>query len=453
MSKPLIPQDPQSERAVLGCILQPMDGENVADDVRQVLPDWRQFSDIRHQLIYHAMLCLLDAAEPVTVITVRAMLQRLPAGKGGAPVDCLEDAGGFALVAELSMEVESSGNAQHYARIVADISIKREALRLAERIKAEAINPATTGAELLDMVQHGAEVLGDGQVGTGQVVTLFQIVDPLIQRIKARNVGDPDGLPTGYHGIDVGGGMAPGDLIFIAARPSMGKTALAMNIAHQVSAREVPVGIFSLEMSEDSLATRTLSYLTGFSGMAIRNKAMSHQRLTDLYETAATTAGIPLHFDFTPGASLPQVRRNARRMVSRFGCGLLILDYLQLMTLPNAESHQLATAAASKGLKNLAKELKVPIIALSQLSRSCESRPDKRPMLSDLRDSGALEQDADVVMFVYRDHVYDKSAPEDGAEVLIRKRREGPTGEVMMRLDKSTGRFTEVADARDERTF
>jgi len=205
MSRTLIPQDPQSERAVLGCILQPMDGENVADDVRQVLPDWRQFSDIRHQLIYHAMLCLLDAAEPVTVITVRAMLQRLPAGKGGAPVDCLEDAGGFALVAELSMEVESSGNAQHYARIVADISIKREALRLAERIKAEAINPATTGAELLDMVQHGAEVLGDGQVGTGQVVTLFQIVDPLIQRIKARNVGDPDGLPTGYHGIDVGG--------------------------------------------------------------------------------------------------------------------------------------------------------------------------------------------------------------------------------------------------------
>jgi len=247
--------------------------------------------------------------------------------------------------------------------------------------------------------------------------------------------------------------MMPGDLILLAARPSMGKTALAMNIAHQVSAREVPVGIFSLEMSEDSLATRTLSYLTGFSGMAIRNKAMSHQRLTDLYETAATTAGIPLHFDFTPGASLPQVRRNARRMVSRFGCGLLILDYLQLMTLPNAESHQLATAAASKGLKNLAKELKVPIIALSQLSRSCESRPDKRPMLSDLRDSGALEQDADVVMFVYRDHVYDKSAPEDGAEVLIRKRREGPTGEVMMRLDKSTGRFTEVADARDERTF
>lgn len=453
MSKPLIPQDPQSERAVLGCILNTFGGDTVADDVRQVLPNWQQFSDIRHQLIYRAMLCLLDAAEPVDSVTVRAMLQRLPAGKGGAAVDCLDDAGGAGYVFELALETESSGNAQHYARIVADISIKREALRLAERIKAEAINPATTGAELLDMVQHGAEVLGDGQVGTGQVVTLFQIVDPLIQRIKARNVGDPDGLPTGYHGIDVGGGMAPGDLIFIAARPSMGKTALAMNIAHQVSAREVPVGIFSLEMSEDSLATRTLSYLTGFSGMAIRNKAMSHQRLTDLYETAATTAGIPLHFDFTPGASLPQVRRNARRMVSRFGCGLLILDYLQLMTLPNAESHQLATAAASKGLKNLAKELKVPIIALSQLSRTCESRPDKRPMLSDLRDSGALEQDADVVMFVYRDHVYDKTAPEDGAEVLIRKRREGPTGEVMMRLDKSTGRFTEVADARDERTF
>lgn len=454
MNKPLIPQDPQSERAVLGCILNTFGGDTVADDVRQVLPNWQQFSDIRHQLIYRAMLCLLDAAEPVDSVTVRAMLQRLPAGKGGASMDCLDDAGGAGYVFELALETESSGNAQHYARMVADVSVKREALRLAERIKAEAINPATTGAELLDMVQAGAEALGDGQVGTGQVVSLFQIVDPLIQAIKAKEHGAPDGLPTGYHGIDVGGGMNPGDLILLAARPSMGKTALAMNIAHQVS-RSVPVGIFSLEMSEAQLATRTLSYLTGHSGMAIRNKNLSHQRLTDLYETAAETAGIPIHFDFTPGVTLPQVRRNARRMVSRFGCGLLILDYLQLMTLPKAESHQLATAAASKGLKNLAKELKVPIIALSQLSRACEMRSggEKRPILSDLRDSGALEQDADVVMFVYRDHVYDKSAPEDGAEVLIRKRREGPTGEVMMRLDKSTGRFTEVASERDERTF
>lgn len=248
--------------------------------------------------------------------------------------------------------------------------------------------------------------------------------------------------------------MMPGDLILLAARPSMGKTALAMNIAHQVSGRNAPVGIFSLEMSEAQLATRTLSYLTGFSGMAIRNKNLSHQRLSDLYETAAQTAGIPIHFDFTPGISLPQVRRIARRMVSRFGCQLLILDYLQLMTLPKAENNQLATAAVSKGLKNLAKELKVPIIALSQLSRACELRgSDKRPMLSDLRDSGALEQDADVVMFVYREHVYDKAAPEEDAELLIRKRREGPTAEVMMRMDKSTGRFTEKTDARDERTF
>lgn len=447
-----IPMDLEAERAVLGCILQPADGETVADDVRQTLPRWQQFADVQHQLVYRAVLCLLDAAEPVDCVTVRAMLERLPAGKGGAPINALDDAGGFALLSDLSMAMDSSGNALHYAQLVADVSIKRDALRLADRIMAEAANPATSGTELLDLVQSGAEALGDGQVAGGKIVRLVEIVAPLIEAIKSKGFGEPDGLPTGYHGIDIGGGLNPGDLILLAARPSMGKTALAMNIAHQV-ARNVPVGIFSLEMSEASLATRTLSYLTGYPGMAIRNKGLSPLRLTDLYETAAETAGIPIHFDFTPGPTLPQVRRNARRMVSRYGCRLLILDYLQLMSLPKAENNQLGVAAVSKGLKNLAKELQVPIIALSQLSRQCEQREDKRPILSDLRDSGTLEQDADMVLMVYRHSVYHKDAPEDAAEVLIRKRREGPTGEVQMRLDKPTGRFTEVADAGSERSF
>lgn len=453
MSGHKIPQDIQSERAVLGCILQPWDGEAVADEVRQTLPRWEQFSDIRHQLVYRAVLCLMDAAEPVDTVTVRAMLERLPAGKGGKPIDCLADAGGFPYLAELAMEVESSGNAPHYAQRVADVSIKREALRLADRIRNEALSTATSGTELLDLVQTGAEALAEGQIATGQILSMRQIIEPLIETIKAKSYGDPDGLPTGYAGIDSGGGMGAGDLILLAARPSMGKTALAMNIAHHVAGRGLPVGVFSLEMSEAALATRTLSYLTGFAGMAIRNKALSHQRLGELYEAAATAAGIPIHFDFQAGSTLQQIRRSARRMVARLGCGLLILDYLQLMTLPRAERNDLSLGMVTKGLKGLAKELRVPIIALSQLSRACEQREDKRPMLSDLRDSGNLEQDADMVLFVYRESVYKKDADPSSAEILIRKRREGPTGEVAMRLDKPTGRFTEVADAADERSF
>lgn len=448
-----VPEDIASERAVLGAILQPWDGEAVADDVRQVLPRWEQFADLRHQLIYRAVLCLMDEASPVDTVTVRSMLERLPAGKGGKAIDCLPDAGGVAYLMDLSREVESSANAPHYALRVADVAVKRETLRLAERLRNEALSTATSGAELLELAQAGADSLAEGRTAEGQIVSMREIVEPLVEHIRAKKPGEIDGILTGYAKLDYGGGLLPGDLIYLAGRPSMGKTAVSLNIAYQVASRGVPVGIFSLEMSEGAIATRTLSYLTGFAGAVIRSKGLATARLPDLYAAGSDAASLPIHMDFQPGATLGHVRRSARRMVSRMGCQLLILDYLQLMTLPKAESVNIGTSMVSKGLKALAKELRVPIIALSQLSRACEARQDKRPMLSDLRDSGSLEQDADGVWFVYRACVYDRDEPQDRAELLIRKRREGPTDELRLRFDRASGRFTDTEehDGHDER--
>lgn len=450
---PKVPQDVEAERAVLGCILHPFDGMAVADDIRQALPRWQQFSDVRHQLIYRAVLCLLDATEPVDTVTVKARLEALPAGKAGKPIDCLSEAGGFAYLMDLATGIDSTGNAIYYANRVADVGIKRDLIRLCDMLKAKALEPATTGTELQELAAAGIEYIAEYMLGGGEIVSMGQIIRPVIDRTKDKGWGDADGLSTGYHGIDKGGAMAKADLIIVAGRPSMGKTAFAMNIAHNAAGKGHPVGVFSLEMSDDSLAFRTLSFLTGISGVAIKNKQLSPHRLSELYAQAYEAEGIPIYFDFSPSPTVAEVRRNARRMVSKHGCEMLVIDYLGLMTLPQAERNDLAVGKVTRALKALAKELQVPIMLLSQLSRDCEKRDNKRPVLSDLRDSGSIEQDADTVIMVYREHVYDKNAPEDGVEILVRKRREGPTGEVQMRLDKPTGRFTEVADARDERTF
>lgn len=448
-----VPQDLEAERAVLGCILQPDDGMAVADDIRRALPRWQQFSDVRHQLIYRAMLCLLDATEPVDIVTVKARLEALPAGKAGKPIDCLDEAGGFAHLMDLSMCVETTGNALFYAQRVADVAIKRDMIRMCEMLKGKALEPSMTGVELQALASSSIEWIAENILGGGEIVSMGEIIRPVIERTKEKGWGETDGLPTGYHGIDKGGAMAKSDLIIVAGRPSMGKTAFAMNIAHNVAGRGKPVGMFSLEMSDDSLAFRTLSFLTGISGVAIKNKQLSPNRLSELYERAYHAEGIPIYFDFSPGPTVAEVRRNARRMVSKHGCELLIIDYLGLMTMPTAERNDLAVGKVTRALKALAKELRVPVMLLSQLSRQCEQRDNKRPVLADLRDSGSIEQDADTVLMVYRGHVYDKNEDENAVEILIRKRREGPTGEVAMRLDKPTGRFTEASDERDERNF
>lgn len=445
-----VPQDVEAERAVLGCILQPYDGMAVADDIRRALPRWQQFSDVRHQLIYRAILSLLDAVEPVDTVTLKARLEALPAGKGGKAIDCLAEAGGFAYLMDLAMGIDSTGNALYYAQRVADVGIKRDMIRMCEMLKGKALEPSMTGVELQALATSSIDWIAENILGGGEIVSMGEIIRPVIERTKEKGWGETDGLPTGYHGIDKGGAMGKSDLIIVAGRPSMGKTAFAMNIAHNVAGRGTAVGVFSLEMSDDSLAFRTLSFLTGISGVAIKNKQLSPHRLSELYDQAYNAEGIPIYFDFSPSPTVAEIRRNARRMVSKHGCELLVIDYLGLMTMPRAERNDLAVSMTTKALKALAKELHVPVMLLSQLSRKCEERDNKRPMLSDLRDSGGIEQDADTVLMVYRGHMYDKNEDENAVEILIRKRREGPTGEVKMRMDKPTGRFTEVADGPED---
>ncbi len=444
------PHDPQAERALLGALL--IDADYCLDPVRQILPTPGAFSDLRHQLIYRAVLDLDTKREPVDMVTVSARLRSLPGDQPGRVMDCHEEAGGSAYLSDLCLVVGSAGNAPHYAGIVADLSLKRGVLRLAESLTIAATDQTTTGSEALERAEAELSALMDG-AQRSSVVSLHEVAQPVLDQIRARLQGQQDGIETGYPGLDSMGGWQNKDLIILAARPSMGKTALALNVAMHTARRGDPVGFLSVEMGEESLVLRTLTYLTGFSGQAIRTRALSQQNQDRLWQVGDELGGIPLYFDFHPAPTLENARHSIRRMVTRYGVKLVFVDYLQLMSAPKAERNDLAVGALSRGLKRLAKEYSVPVVALAQLNRGCEARQDKRPMLSDLRESGQIEQDADEVLFLYRDWVYDKGADKTAAELIAAKRRNGPTGVHFLHFDGLTGRFTERANDTDERSF
>ena len=435
--------DTEAERHVLGALM--LDGAECIDDVRAILPNTNSFSDLRHQLIYRAILLLAQSGLPMDYLSVRQQLQALPGERRGSFFDALDEAGGAPYLMQISSDAFSTASAAHHSRKLAELAIRRGMVRLGDRIAALAQEPGTSSEELLAVIERElAELTYSGAANT---TTLRQIVDPAIERIKAKSFGETDGIPTGYLELDrAGGGFHAGDLIILAARPSMGKTAFALNLAFNAARRGVPVGIFSLEMGAESLAFRALSLMTGFNSLAIRNKALSRANLERLYEEAARQSDLPIHFSFALSPSIDDVRRTARRMVTNHGCGLLILDYLQYVKAPKAERNDLAVGMVSHGLKDIAKQVGVPMVALSQLSRSVDSRENKRPLLSDLRESGQIEQDADEVLFLYREAAYKPDdADPNAAELIAAKRRNGPTGTVHFRFDRTSGQFSEAA--------
>ncbi|MGF6345546.1 replicative DNA helicase [Variovorax sp. W2I14] len=432
------PHSIEAESSVLGGLLL----DNGAwDRMGDLLVD-DDFYRHEHKLIYAAIGGLINASKAADVITVFERLQSL--GKA-------DDIGGLVYLNSLAQYVPSASNIRRYAEIVRERSILRKLVSASDEIATNAFNPQGKPVDkILDEAEQ--KIFNIGEEGS-RMKQGFQSMDALVVELldrvteMAENPNDITGVRTGFHDFDkMTSGLQPGDMIVLAARPSMGKTSLAINIAEHVALNEgLPVAVFSMEMGASQLAVRIVGSIGRIDQGHLRTGKLSDEEWPRLTEAIEKLRTVSLHIDETPGLSTSELRANARRLARQYGrLGLIVVDYLQLMSTSSSGDENRATAVGeiSRGLKMLAKELKCPVIALSQLSRGVESRTDKRPMMSDLRESGAIEQDADIIMFIYRDDYYDKNSKEPGvAEVIISKHRNGPTGTVKLAFLKPITKF------------
>jgi replicative DNA helicase len=438
------PHSIEAESSVLGGLLL----DNGAwDRVGDLLTD-SDFYRYEHRLIYASIGGLVNATKPADVITVYEQLQGL--GKA-------EEVGGLAYLNSLAQYVPSASNIRRYAEIVRERSILRKLVSASDEIATSAFN---TQGKPVDKILDEAEqkIFNIGEEGS-RMKQGFQAMESLVVQLldlvqeMADNPNDVTGVRTGFYDIDrMTSGMQAGDMIVLAARPSMGKTALAINIAEHVALNEeLPVAVFSMEMGASQLAVRIVGSIGRIDQMHLRTGKLTDAEWPRLTEAIEKLRNISLHIDETPGLTVSELRANARRLARQCGgkLGLIVVDYLQLMSVSSSmseENRATAVGEISRGLKMLAKELGCPVLALSQLSRGVESRTDKRPMMSDLRESGAIEQDADVIMFIYRDDYYNKDSKEPGVtEIIISKQRNGPTGVVKLAFLKEMTRFESLA--------
>ena len=438
------PHSIEAESSVLGGLLL----DNGAwDRVGDLLTDG-DFYRYEHRLIFGAVGALINATKPADVITVYEQLQGL--GKA-------EEVGGLAYLNSLAQYVPSASNIRRYGEIVRERAILRKLVSASDEIATAAFN---TQGKPVDKILDEAEqkIFNIGEEGS-RMKQGFQAMDSLVVELLDRvqemadNPNDITGVPTGFYDLDrLTSGFQAGDMIVLAARPSMGKTALAINIAEHVALHEeLPVAVFSMEMGASQLAVRMVGSIGRIDQMHLRTGKLTDDEWPRLTEAIEKLRNVSLHIDETPGLTVSELRANARRLARQCGgkLGLIVVDYLQLMSVSSSmseENRATAVGEISRGLKMLAKELQCPVMALSQLSRGVESRTDKRPMMSDLRESGAIEQDADVIMFIYRDDYYNKDSKEPGvAEVIISKQRNGPTGTVKLAFVKPLTKFESLA--------
>ncbi len=436
------PHSVEAESSVLGGLLL----DNQAwDRVGDLLVD-RDFYRYEHRLVFGAISTLVNASKPADVITVFEHLQNL----GNA-----EEVGGLAYLNSLAQYVPSAGNIRRYAEIVRERSILRKLVSASDEIATNAFNPqGKPVAKILDEAEQ--KIFNIGEEGS-RMKQGFQGMDTLVVQLLDRvqemadNPNDITGVPTGFYDLDrMTSGFQAGDMVVLAARPSMGKTALAINIAEHVALNEgLPVAVFSMEMGASQLAVRIVGSIGRIDQTHLRTGKLTDEEWPRLTEAIEKLRDVSLHIDETPGLTTSELRANARRLARQCGkLGLIVVDYLQLMSGSSSDGENRATELGeiSRGLKMLAKELQCPVIALSQLNRSVETRTDKRPMMSDLRESGAIEQDADVIMFIYRDDYYNKDSKEPGvSEIIIGKQRNGPTGTVKLAFIKNLTRFESLA--------
>ncbi|MES2092060.1 MAG: replicative DNA helicase [Pseudomonadota bacterium] len=438
------PHSIEAEQSVLGGLLL----DNSAWDRTADLLTESDFYRYEHQLIFTAIHQLVNASKPADVITVFENLQTL--GKSA-------DVGGIAYINALAQSVPSAANIRRYAEIVRERGVLRKLVTASDEIATAAFNPQGRQAStILDEAEGKIFKIGEegnrNKQGFHAMTSLVVDLLDRVQELADNGAEEVTGVRTSYIDLDkMTAGFQKGDLIVLAARPSMGKTALALNIGENVAVNEgLPVAVFSMEMGASQLALRMVGSIGRINQQNLRTGNLSNDEWGRLSEAVEKLKSANVFIDETSALSPSELRARARRLARQFGgtLGLIIVDYLQLMSGSGGNEENRATVIGeiSRGLKALAKELQCPVIALSQLNRSVETRPDKRPMMSDLRESGAIEQDADVIMFIYRDEYYNKESKEPGvAEIIIGKQRNGPVGTVKLAFLKSNTRFENLA--------
>lgn len=436
------PQNTEAEMAVLGSML--IEEDAIPQSIEHLTPD--DFYKDAHRKIFQSMINLFNENKAVDLLTLTDMLER---------EGTLDDVGGASYLAHLSTAVPTAANVLYYARIVREKSVLRQLITHATQIVTDSFDSTQEVENLLDRAEKLIFDIANKKF-SGGVIPLKELIRNQIETIDRlyQRKEHITGIATGFHEFDTQtAGLQPSDLIIIAARPSMGKSALMTCIAEHVGlVLKRPTAIFSLEMSKEQLIQRMLCSCARVNAHKVRTGFLAQSDWPNLTSAAAKLSEAPIYIDDTPGISILELKAKARRLKSQYDIKLLILDYLQLMQgSSNAESRQQEISEISRSLKALARELSVPVIAISQLSRAVESRTDHRPQLSDLRESGAIEQDADVVVLLLREEYYNPTDENKGkAEVIIAKQRNGPVGPLFLTFIHEYTRFENAELMRRE---
>ena len=441
-----LPAAADAERALLGCML--LDEAAVAEAITHLRGiGGRAFFNQRHARLFDAICQLADAGGTVDAIVLKDHLRQ---------TGVLDEVGGLDFLGELVSTVATPQRVNHYARLVRDKYLLRQLIRAAHNVQDLAFNDDRPVEEVFDEAERAMFAIAEQRVGDA-ASDLHTLVQQALEQLRKREGGVTSGVPTGYFGLDeLTCGLQPAELIIVAGRPSMGKTAFALNIAEHVALTERrPVLFFSLEMSKQQLAQRILCSRARVDAHKLRRNMLGPADLRRLEAACDEAQSAPLYVDDTADLSILEMRARARLAYRRYKFHLVFVDYLQLMRGPRSESRQVEVAEISRGLKALAKDLNVPVVALAQLNRGPEDRASNVPRMSDLRESGALEQDADVIMLLHREAYYrrqagDLTADDDtSAEIIIAKQRNGPVDTVKLHFNKQWTRFDNAATDHD----
>ena len=445
------PQDIEAEQAVLGAIF--LDAEALVEAMAVIEP--QDFYRRAHQIVFRSMIALNDRNENIDIITLKSQIES---------ENTLEDVGGISYLTELSQVTPTASGVAHYAKIVKDKSTLRELIQAATKIVKEGYSQEGSVEEIVEAAEKGILNVSEKRNSTG-FQAIADVLNSTMEHIDMLSQQNEDitGLPTGYPELDkMTAGLQPEELIILAARPAVGKTAFALNIAQNIGTRtDRSVAIFSLEMGAESLVNRMLCAEGTIEASHLRTGQLTEEEWHHLIMAMGSLSRTSIFIDDTPGIKVSEIRARCRRLAQEKGnLGLILIDYLQLIEGSGRESRQQEVSEISRQLKKLAKELKVPVIALSQLSRSVEQRQDKRPVLSDIRESGSIEQDADIVAFLYREDYYqrqgteedkneEEQAVDDVIEVIIEKNRSGARGTVELLFKKEYNKFASISRRDD----
>ncbi|MBX9809104.1 replicative DNA helicase [Candidatus Gracilibacteria bacterium] len=440
------PHSIDAERGVLGSLL--IDKDGIIHVANLLAPD--DFYDPAHSIVYSAIMDLYARNRPIDSITVREVIDDLKK---------LESIGGNMFLAGLMEAVFTSANIFQYAQIVKNKAILRKLIRAGNEIIMNGYDEATETTELLEKAEKS--LFGVTQTFIqNKLVPIREILNGRYEEFASIHA-DPElvnkhTISTGYKSFDAKlGGFKRGDLVILAARPSMGKTAMALNFAQNVAKTGRNVAMFSLEMSKEQITDRLIAAAMAVDSWKLQKGKLSEDEFSKMGDALETLSRSKIYLDDSPaGEGLLSIKSKARRLKMESGLDLIVIDYLQLMSSGNSMNRVQEVSDISRGLKSLARELDVPVIALSQLSRAVEARPDKRPVMSDLRESGSIEQDADIIAMIYRDDYYNEFSETPGVtSVFIRKNRNGPTGQVDLKFEKAQQKFYEIETAASQREY